>query len=67
MTFLLDMLLTEHTDQIEWSYLSRNPNAIPLLEQNIDEIIWSALSNTIVLLWKIDLYLHEVTQTIKAK
>jgi len=31
-------------DKINWSNLSRNPNAIHLLEQNIDKIDWYNLS-----------------------
>ena len=30
--------------QIDWSELSENPNAIHLLEQNIDKIDWDWLS-----------------------
>ena len=28
----------------DWFELSRNPNAIPLLEQNVDKVDWSDLS-----------------------
>ena len=31
-------------DKIDWYLLSRNPNAIHLLEQNKDKIVWSHLS-----------------------
>jgi hypothetical protein len=31
-------------DKINWIWLSRNPNAIHLLEQNIDNISWYWLS-----------------------
>jgi len=27
-----------------WHYLSRNPNAIPLLEKNLDKTNWEELS-----------------------
>jgi hypothetical protein len=32
------------TTPIDWNWLSRNPNAIHLLEQNIDKINWFWLS-----------------------
>jgi hypothetical protein len=46
------LLDTKHTvlldwipiDKLEWSCLSRNPNAIDLLEKNIDKIDWNFLS-----------------------
>ena len=31
-------------DIINWDWLSRNPNAIPILEQNLDKIDWYYLS-----------------------
>ena len=31
-------------EKLAWTYLSRNPNAIHLLEQNIDKIDWYYLS-----------------------
>ena len=31
-------------DKIDWEGLSLNPNAIPLLEQNMDKIHWYYLS-----------------------
>ena len=31
-------------NKIDWWNLSKNPNAIPLLKQNIDKIDWEALS-----------------------
>ena len=31
-------------DKLNWDYLSRNPAAIHLLEQNPDKIVWSCLS-----------------------
>ena len=31
-------------NKIEWHTLSRNPNAIHLLEQNLDKINWTGLS-----------------------
>ena len=42
-------------EKINWYYLSRNPNAIQLLEKNQDKICWTALSvnpNAIELLEK---------------
>ena len=51
-------------NRISWYLLSENPNAINLLEQNLDKIIWQYLSgnpNAIHLLeqnlYKIDWYL----------
>ena len=51
-------------NKINWIWLSENPNAINLLEQNLDKIIWQYLSgnpNAIHLLeqnlYKIDWYL----------
>ena len=32
-------------DKIDWCYLSENPNAIHLLERNIDKINWFLLSS----------------------
>jgi len=37
--------------KLNWDYLSRNPNALHLLEQNQDKIKWDLLS-------KIHLYLN---------
>ena len=31
-------------EKINWFYLSRNPNAIPILEKNLDKIDWICLS-----------------------
>jgi len=45
---------------INWYNLSSNPNAIHLLEQNIDKISWNALSenpNAINLLFNLDVIL----------
>jgi hypothetical protein len=33
--------------KIDWHYLSANPNAIPLLEENVDKIDWDMLSRNI--------------------
>ena len=30
--------------EVDWSYLSKNPNAIHLLEQNLDKVNWYDLS-----------------------
>ena len=32
-------------DQLNWSSLSFNPNAIQLLEQNLDKVCWRPLSS----------------------
>ena len=34
----------EHTDKINWAWLSSNPNAIELLEKNLDKVDWLWLS-----------------------
>jgi len=31
-------------DKIDWNFLSKNPNAIPMLEKNPDKIYWDWLS-----------------------
>ena len=31
-------------DRLDWKELSRNPNAIHILEQNLDKVCWSYLS-----------------------
>ena len=30
--------------KVDWVYLSLNPNAIPILEKNLDKVSWSLLS-----------------------
>jgi len=35
------------TNKIRWLFLSNNPNAIKILEENIDKIVWTALSNNL--------------------
>ena len=42
---------------MNWWYLSENPNAIPILEKNLDKVDWCALSknpNAIHLLFSLD-------------
>jgi hypothetical protein len=42
-------------DKLNWAYLSKNPNAIQLLEENLDKIDWNSLCsnpNSIQLLEK---------------
>ena len=34
-----------HIDKMDWYILSRNPNVIHLLENNMDKIDWNGLSN----------------------
>ena len=31
-------------NKVSWFYLSENPNAIPILEQNLDKVVWLNLS-----------------------
>jgi len=31
-------------NKMYWFHLSRNPNAIPILEQNLDKLLWWNLS-----------------------
>jgi hypothetical protein len=37
-------LAAKYPEQIAWTWLSQNPNAIHLLEKNIDKICWNNLS-----------------------
>jgi hypothetical protein len=39
--------LEANQDKIDWYHLSRNPNAIHLLEENQDKINWSKLCENI--------------------
>jgi hypothetical protein len=42
---------------VNWEYLSRNPNAIPILEKNLDKVNWKKLSfnpNALHLLFSLD-------------
>ena len=39
-----DLLKWIDAKKLSWSYLSANPNAINLLEQNKDQIVWNRLS-----------------------
>jgi hypothetical protein len=39
-TFQLKYPFSEHIDKLNWGWLSRNPNAIHLLEQNVDKVNW---------------------------
>jgi hypothetical protein len=44
-------------DKVNWLYLSENPNAIHILEQNLEKIDWARLSlnpNAITLLCSLD-------------
>jgi DNA mismatch repair ATPase MutS len=34
----------QHEDELDWSRLSRNVNAVDYLEKNLDKVNWSALS-----------------------
>jgi hypothetical protein len=44
-SYKLKYPFSEHTDKIDWTALSHNPNAIHLLEQNLDkEVDWGYLS-----------------------
>ena len=44
-SYKLKYPFSEHTDKIDWDILSSNPNAIHLLEQNLDkEVDWGYLS-----------------------
>jgi hypothetical protein len=40
-------ILQQHSDKIDWNWISRNPNAISILEQNMDKINWNCLSGNI--------------------
>ena len=40
----LKQFVFDHYDMIDWEHLSANPNAIHLLEQNLDKISWCSLS-----------------------
>ena len=31
-------------DKVDWNHLSKNPNALHLLEQNVDKIVWYGIS-----------------------
>ena len=45
------------TNKVKWDYLSANPNAIPILEQNLDKMEWVSLSenpNALHLLFSLD-------------
>ena len=34
----------EYLEKVKWDVLSENPNAIHLLEKNMDEVVWKELS-----------------------
>ena len=53
-------------DKINWYYLSRNPNAIHLLEQNQDKIVWHYLSSNPSIFYKSYNY-EKIKQTIGDK
>ena len=40
----LNWLVTNHKDKIDWQSLSYNPEAIELLEKNLDKISWYGLN-----------------------
>ena len=40
---LLEEQIEQNPDEINWEYLSENPNAMHLLEKNQDKIDWSKL------------------------
>ncbi len=47
----------DENSKIDWSALSGNPNAIPILQNNLDKVNWKTLSknpNAIHLLFKYD-------------
>ncbi len=40
----MNFLANERLEQMNWFSLSSNPNAIPLLEANLDKVCWVSLS-----------------------
>jgi len=40
----MNFLANERLEQMNWFSLSANPNAIPLLEANLDKVCWVSLS-----------------------
>jgi hypothetical protein len=50
---LLDFV-HQNIDKIDWKWLSRNPNAIHLLEKHLDKINWQMISRNpnAVSLWR---------------
>ena len=44
MRFDLRHPFCDHIDKVDWTQLSRNPNAIHILEQNLDKVDWTELS-----------------------
>ena len=42
--YKLNELYNKNKNYIDWEYLSSNLNAIHILENNLDKVIWSCLS-----------------------
>lgn len=39
--YAVDLIEQQFMDSVDWMYLSENPNAIRLLEKNLDKVDWS--------------------------
>jgi hypothetical protein len=50
----------QNLEKVNWSFLSSNPNAIPILEQHLDKVDWTSLSSNPNAIPILEQHLHKV-------